>query len=135
METVSTTLLWELFKHSRQWLANLRRANEERKKQSKQALRRIITAARETDGYVRQLVDTGRRDHKTERKLSRQWTELGFELEDLGLSDLATKCQIKGKHWSNPGHYDRNFLNKADISLDRMEKIAQEILDEVKNYQ
>lgn len=131
METVSASLLWEIFKHARQWLRNLRRASQKRKRQSVQALRRIITASRETAVYVRQLKETGDRDHHTERQLSLKWTELAFELEDLGIKELANKCQIKGKHWSNPNHYDREFLKKADVSLDRMEQLAQEILDEI----
>lgn len=28
----------------------------------------------------------------------------------------------------NPDHYDDDFLKKADVSLDRMEKLANEIL-------
>lgn len=131
MDTVSTGLLWEIFKHARQWLANLRRASQERKVQSKKALRSIVSAARETAVYVRQLEETGKRDHETERQLSLKWTKLGFELEDLGIRELAEKCQIKGKHWSNPNHYDREFLKKADVSLDKMEHLAQAILKEI----
>ena len=131
METVSAGLLWEIFKHARQWLANLRRASQVRKVQSKKALRSIVSAARETAVYVRQLEETGRRDHKTELQLSLKWTDLGFELEDLGIQELAEKCQIKGKHWSNPNHYDRELLKKADVSLDRMEHLAQTILREI----
>ena len=131
METVSAGLLWEIFKHARQWLANLRRASQERKLQSKKALRSIVSAARETAVYVRQLEETGKRDHKIERQLSLKWTELGFELEDLGIRDLAQKCQIKGKHWSNPNHFGREFLKKADVSLDRMEHSAQTTLKEI----
>ena len=130
METVSAALLWEMFKHARQWLTNLRRAGQERKLQSRQAVRRVITAARETVVYVRQLEETGQRDHHIEKHLSLKWTELGFELEDLGIKELAEKCQIKGKHWSDPNHFQPDFLKKADVSLDRMEQLAQAILNE-----
>ncbi len=131
MERVSAGLLWEIFKHARSWLANLRRAGKNRKRQSVNALRRIVTAARQTAVYMRQLEETGTRDHGIERQLSTQWTELGFELEDLGIRKLAKKCQITGKHWSNPHHYERDFLIKADISLDRMERLALEILHDI----
>jgi len=80
---------------------------------------------------MRQLSDKGKRNHNTERRLSLLWTELGFALEDLGLSKLAKRCQIKGKHWSDPGHYSKDFLDKADVSLDKMEKLANDLLAEI----
>jgi hypothetical protein len=129
---ISTGLLWELFKHARSWLANLSRAGERRKRQSMEALRGIIIAARQTAVYLRRLEESGRRDHETEQGLSVRWTQLGFQLEDLGINRLAKRCQIAGKHWSDPGHYDRDFLEKADISLDRMERLATEILHQIK---
>jgi hypothetical protein len=105
MAEISAGLLWEIFTHVRSWLANLNRAG--------------------------QLDETGRRDHNTEQSLAVRWTELGFRLEDLGISKLAKRCQITGKHWSDPDHYDRDFLEKADVSLDRMERLATEILHQI----
>lgn len=131
MAEIGAGLLWELFKHARSWLANLSRASERRKRQSIEALRGIITASRQTAVYLRQLEETGRRDHRTEERLSVRWTELGFQLEDLGITKLAKRCQVTGKHWSNPGHYDPDFLEKADVSLDRMERLATGILHEI----
>mgnify|MGYP000043008109 FL=1 len=131
MAEISAGLLWDLFKHARSWLVNLNRAGERRKRESKEALRGIILASRQTAVYLRQLEDSGRRDHEAERRLSTRWTELGFELEDLGIGKLAKRCQIAGKHWSDPDHYDRDFLEKADISLDRMERLATEILHQI----
>ena len=132
MDPVSTKALSELFRHGSRWLVNLRRAKTERKAASVQALRKVITSSRETAVYIRQLNDNGNnRDHNTERHLSMLWTELGFDLEDLGIKNLAKRCQIKGKHWSNPDHYDKDFLHKADISLDRMERIAIEVLADI----
>lgn len=129
--SVSAGLLWDIFKHVRVWLGNLGRANRERKLQSVRALREVITAARETAVYVRQLEETGRPDHGTERHLAVRWTELGFALQDLGIDKLAKRCQIKGKQWANPKHFDREFLRKADVTLERMERLASEILRQV----
>ena len=125
MEALTTKILGDLFNHGYKWLLNLRRAKTERKKESIQALRQVVTASRETAVYIRQLNDNGNRDHNTERHLSLLWTDLGFALEDLGIKKLAKRFQIKGKHWSNPRHYDKEFLDKADISLDKMEKLAE----------
>ncbi len=133
MEGVTTGLLWDIFKHVRSWLANLDRAGESRKQQSIQALRGVITAARETAVYLRQIKDTGKHNHKTEAHLAVLWTELGFALEDLDIKKLAKRCQIKGKQWSNPEHYDTEFIHKADISLERMEQLARQILHTVNN--
>jgi len=131
MDVLSTEALGELFNHGSKWLLNLRRAKQARKLASVAALRKVITSSRETAVYVRQLNDRGKRDHKTERHLSLLWTELGFALEDLRINKLAKRCQIKGKHWSDPEHYGSDFLDKADISLDRMERIAVELLNEI----
>ncbi len=131
MAGVSPTLLWDIFKHVRAWLANLNRAGEARKQQSVKALREVVTASRETAVYMRQMQDTGTRDHATERRLSVLWTELGFALRDLGIDKLAKRCQITGKDWARPGHYDKEFLSKADISLERMEHLALEILHQI----
>lgn len=131
MDALSSKVLGELFNHGTRWLSNLRRANDKRKQASVQALRKVITASRETAVYVRQLNDIGKRDHNTEKHLSLLWTELGFALEDLGIQKLAKRCQIKGKHWSNPEHYDKEFLDKADVNLDKMERIARTVLAEI----
>jgi hypothetical protein len=131
MDALSSKVLGELFSHGSRWLSNLRRAKTERKRASVQALRKVITSSRETAVYIRRLNDNLNRDHNTERHLSLLWTELGFALEDLGIEKLANRCQIKGKHWSNPAHYDKEFLDRADVSLDKMERIAREVLAEI----
>ena len=131
MDAITSKVLGELFSHGIKWLSNLHRAKTERKKESIHALRKVVTASRETAVYIRQLNDNGNREHNTERHLSLLWTELGFTLEDLGISKLAKRCQIKGKHWSNPKHYNSDFLEKSDINLDKMEKLAREVLADI----
>lgn len=131
MDTITAGLLWEILKHARSWLANLDRAGKERKEQSVKAVRGVITASRETSVYIRQMKETGNRSHDTEARLSVLWTELSFSLQDIGINKLAKRCQIKGKHWADPNHYDQDFLQKADISLDKMEKLANEILIQI----
>lgn len=131
MTGISPNLLWDIFRHVRAWLANLNRAGQARKIESVKALREVVTASRETAVYIRQMHDTGKRDHGTERHLTVSWTRLGFALRDLGIEKLAKRCQIAGKDWSMPGHYDKDFLDKADISLDRMEQLAREILHQI----
>lgn len=132
MDVISSSQLWEILKHAGAWLANLGRASRERKEQSVRAVRNVITASRETAVYVRQLKETGKHNHATEAHLSVLWTELSFALEDIGISKLAKRCHINGKHWADPDHYDQEFLQKADVSLDRMEKLANHILIQIR---
>jgi hypothetical protein len=128
MDILGSELIWEILKHTKSWLSNLGRASKLRKEQSVKALRGVIKASRETAVYIRQLQETGKQNHDTELHLALSWTDLAFELQDIGITKLAKRCQIKGKHWANPSQYDEDFLQKADVSLDRMEKMANEIL-------
>ena len=130
-DVVTTISLWELLKHAGTWLANLKRASDARQRESRDALRKVVIASRETAVYMRQLNDTGVIDHAVERALSTKWSELGFALEDLGLDKLARRCRIKGQHWADPTRFDNAFLQKADVSLERMEQIANELLRKI----
>jgi hypothetical protein len=135
MAVISDVSLWELFKHLRQWLGNLSRAGNARKRQSTLALRAVILAARSTQAYLRQLEDTGKQDHATEARLAGHWTQLGFDLADLGLSKLAKRCDIRGRYWANPDRFDSQFLQRADVGLDRMEQLARQLLAEIEPAQ
>ena len=48
MELITDISLWELVKHLKQWLVNLRNAGQARKTESIDALRAVIVAARQT---------------------------------------------------------------------------------------
>ena len=82
--------------------------------------------------YIREIHDTGQQSHSTERKLSEQWTRLGFQLSDLGLATLAKRCEIKGRYWSDPNQFEDGFIEKADIGLERMEQLARQMVAEIK---
>ncbi len=131
MELITDISLWELVKHLKQWLVNLRNAGHARKTESIGALRAVIVAARQTSAYVRRLNDIGQQDHAEEADLSAMWTELSFKLADLKLSKLAKRCDIKGRYWANPAQFDAEFLEKADIGLERMEKLARQMVAEI----
>ncbi len=131
MDALTSKVLAELFRHAVSWLVNLGRAGRKRKLESKAALRRVITASRETLVYIRRLKEKGERDYDVESRLAVTWTELGFTLEDLGLTKLAKRCSIKGLHWVDPDRFDRKFLEKADRSLEKMERLAMEALREI----
>ncbi len=130
-DLVTSVSLSELIKHTASWLRNLHRASKERKKESITALRGVISASRKTAVYVRQLNKKRERQFEKENELSEMWTNLSFRLYDLGLSQLAKKCDLKGRHWADPEQFDDKFLQQADLGLDAMEKLAKQILKEL----
>lgn len=131
IEIVTAISLWELTKHARRWLSNLKRAHRARKQESVDALRKVIIATRKTTVYLRQLKDTGQRTHAAEAELSTRWTELSFALTDLGIDALAKRCRIKGKEWADPSQMDPVYLAKADVGLERMEQLATDLLRDI----
>ncbi len=130
-EVITSISLWELTKHTASWLSNLTRAKKERKRQSVKALRKVVIASRKTSNYLRTLQAKNTPSIAEEGELSLLWTELGFELQDLGLNKLAERCSIKGKHWENPEKSDPQLLAKTDISLERLELLAEQLLSEI----
>ena len=106
-------------------------AGKARKLESVSALRAVIVAARYTGAYMRRLHETGQQDHAEEARLSEMWTKLSFMLTDLKLSKLAKRCDIKGRYWANPTQFDPEFLEKADIGLERMEQLARQMVVEI----
>jgi hypothetical protein len=131
MAVISDISLWALFKHLGSWLGNLSRARQQRKRESIEALRAVVVAARHTQAYLRQLEDTGQQNHATEANLAGLWTDLGFRLNDLGLTKLAKRCDIRGRYWADPKILDADFLQRADIGLERMEQLARQLLAEI----
>jgi hypothetical protein len=131
MAVISDISLWQLFRHLSQWLGNLSRAKQQRQRESIEALRAVVVAARHTQAYLRQLDDTGKPDHAGEAQLATLWTELGFRLSDLGLSKLAKRCDIRGRYWANPDELDEEFLQRADVGLERMEQLARSLLADI----
>lgn len=130
---VSPSSWLALFTHLKKWATNLRRANIDRKAESTEALRDVIRAIRKTAVYLRHLNRRGQRKEDKEEELALLWTDLGFKLDELKLGGLAKKCQISGKHWSDPAHYSAEFLDKADVNLESIEKLALSLLQEIKN--
>ena len=131
MALITDINLWALIRHLKQWLTNLQRAGIERKRESVKALRAVILAARKTRTYLRKLKTGAQADHAQEAQLSEMWTRLGFDLKDLGLGKLAKRCDITGRYWADPGQFDREFLDRADIGLARMEQLARQTVAEI----
>jgi hypothetical protein len=131
MALISDSVLWELFRHLKSWLTNLQRAGDARKRESVEALRAVVVAARHTQTYLRRLRDHGEQDHTEEARLASMWTELGFRLGDLELTSLAKRCDISGRYWADPDQFEEDFLHKADIGLARMEQLARQMIAQI----
>jgi hypothetical protein len=116
--------------HAKKWLTNLVRAKAERKKQSKAALRAVITAVRETTIYLRNFRENEVKSIDKERELSLLWTELSFKLKDIGLTELSNRCSLKGRYWADPAAFDEFFLERANIRLKDIERLAETSLSE-----
>ncbi len=125
-------ILSALLGHLKRWLANLRRAGAPRRAESVRALQNVVRAARETAVYLRQRRDTGNTDHARERELAVLWTDLGFELDRLGVRGLAKRCDVSGRYWADPEGLDPDFLDRAGVRLDEMEKLARTLLKSVR---
>ncbi|WP_206212358.1 hypothetical protein [Wenzhouxiangella sp. XN79A] len=119
-----------LFGHLIRWLGNLRRAGRARKLESKRALRDVIGAVRRTTVILR-AAEQGVVPPSDRAELAERWTELGFRLEDLGLSKLAKRCEIRGRLGADPDRFDAEFLERADIQLERIERLARLTLREL----
>jgi len=117
--------------HVATWLRNLTRAKAARKQESLRALNKVIAALRMTQAYSRGLSE-GQRNHSTEADIAFKWTELAYELEQLGLKTLAKKCDIKGRYWADPNQFDREFLEQAKTDLASVEKLARDLQNKIK---
>ncbi|MBN2427816.1 MAG: hypothetical protein JXK94_05745 [Deltaproteobacteria bacterium] len=116
--------------HIKQWVGNLLRAKEERKQESKDALRSVIKAVRETTLYLHRLREGEGKSLDMERELSHLWTDLSFRVEDLKLNKLAERCNLMGKYWADPTLFDPAFLDQANERLADVEKLARLSLEQ-----
>ena len=125
---VTESALKALIANLGRYLANLARAGQERKAQSRRALEGVVRATRQTQVYVRQLAARGSRDFTKEERLADTWTRLSFELDKLDVSALAKRCDITGSYWADPDKFAPEFLDKARVRLKDLELEAKALL-------
>lgn len=87
--------LWPVIINLKQWISNLKRAKDSRKKESIDALRQLILTVRITSIYIK-IISKDERSYENEKELSLAWTKLGFELKDLGIEKASKKCAEYG---------------------------------------
>lgn len=108
------------------WLAGLRRASDQRKRECLEAVESVVAGVRRTEAYCRAR-DGGETSLKTEGQLAEMWTKIGFKLRGVGVTDLAKRCDVKGRYWANPKKFSEEWWDAADIGLAAVERLAHQI--------
>ena len=119
--------------HVGSWVTNLLRAREERKRESREALKAVIMAIVETQIYLRVLRKRGKRakSEETEKDLALKWTELSLKVRELKLEKLTKRCEEIGKYWADPALLDKDFNEKIDNKLKELETRVKTVLDKI----
>ena len=108
-------------------LGLVREAKVRREEQADQALAAVYIAANETQKYISALHRGAERDIDREYDLSRLWHLASIPLRYFD-SDLARRCELKGRYWLAPDDWTVSDINGARIGLDRVFKEAQCLL-------
>ena len=130
-ETVTRSAIAALIGHLARWVANLDRAGAARKRESRESLKQVVLAVRKTAVYGRSLDAGEARNFDREAEIAMQWTALAIELERLGLGKLAKKCRVTGWYWENQARFDAEFLERAQVRLDQVERLALALLADI----
>lgn len=128
---ISAQTATALGKYLVQWLRGLMRASEQRKRDCEHAIDSVIAGVRRTQAYCRAR-DKGQINAETEASLAAMWTELGFQLEALGVKKLAKRCDVSGRYWASPEQFSKEWLDQADIGFDSVEKLARQLKAHIK---
>ncbi len=121
---------WEVAKHLKTWVTNLKRARDSRKKESIEALRQVVVSSRGMRIYINEWSE-GVRHYSSEIALSEEWTKLSYLLKDLDLKDLANKCDELAVKLTKIDSTNNETVEKTREALVNIEDRAKEILDEV----
>ena len=130
-EIVGKAAVSSLTTHIIKWVANLGRAGENRKNESRACLEKVILAVIKTRLYCSAL-DAGQPvDYAKESEIAIEWRTLSMELERLKLLKLAKKCKVKSWYWEDQGRLDADFLKQAQVGFEQVEKTASLLLKQI----
>lgn len=91
------------------------------------ALIAVLTAANQTEGYIKATHKGAPRDIEREHALSTLWGTCSIALEPFD-EDIARRCQLKGQYWRDPDEWSVNDINDTRIGLERLRKEAEYLL-------
>ena len=130
-EIIGKAAVSSLTTHIIKWVANLGRAGDNRKNESRACLEKVILAVIKTRSYCSSLDKGQPVDYAKEAEISQDWRSLSMELERLKLLKLAKKCKVKSWYWEDQGHLDAEFLQQAQVGFEQVEKTASLLLREI----
>ncbi|MEH6625931.1 MAG: hypothetical protein V7739_05765 [Motiliproteus sp.] len=131
IETTGKAAVSALTTHIIKWISNLGRAGNSRKEESRICLEKVILAVRKTSIYCRSLDQGQATNYDKEAEIALDWTRLALELDRLKLDKLAKKCRVNGWYWEDQGRFDEDFLRKAQVGFDHIEKLATLLLQKI----
>lgn len=119
--------------HIKKWVTNLLRAKKERKKQSREALEAVILAIIETQIYLGDIKERGKKakSKKIEKNLALLWTGLSLKVRSIKLEKLATSCKDLGKYWAVPSLFSKEYIKSINSNLSEIETRAENILNQI----
>ncbi|MCJ8321280.1 MAG: hypothetical protein MJK12_16695 [Colwellia sp.] len=130
-EIVGKAAVSSVTTHIIKWVANLGRAGDLRKNESRACLEKVILAVIKTKAYCSSLDDGEQIDHAKESEIAVEWRSLSMELERLKLLKLAKKCKVKSWYWEDQGRFDAEFLQKAQVGFEQVERTASLLLRDI----
>lgn len=130
---IGVSEILSIITHIKKWVTNLLRAKKERKKQSKEALEAVILAIIETQIYLGDIKERGKKakSKKIEKNLALLWTGLSLKVRSIKLEKLAASCKDLGKYWVDPSLVSKDFIEGLKCNLSEVEKLAENILDQI----
>ena len=109
------------------------------RREKEQALREVavyslMRAVNLTKAYLadRRAV-SGHRDRREEAELVTAWELAGRDMHKVGgrARNVAARCFRKGRFWADPDSWSLQDIEKADISLDRLESQLNATLEQM----
>jgi len=113
------------------WIKGIANRSEERKAEVRAALRQVVVAVRETSAYIAHLEEGGARSHQRDAQLAATWETLHQELRAVGVNGLAKRCYVKGRIWARDRTLTDEYVARADVKLEAVERLANAALAKV----
>ncbi|WP_282125654.1 hypothetical protein [Marinifilum flexuosum] len=117
-------LLSAVSKELRAWVELFKGYSDERKLETKNAIKALSIAILETQSYLRK--DLNEKNQQAEEELKELWNNAHMELRFVE-PRIADRCFAKARYWSDPSKWSRNEIEEYNITLDSMSVSLKEI--------
>jgi len=123
----TTTTAISIFDRIVKILSSVKSGKIKRDEQVDRALKDTHNALIETQSYVR--ISEIQKDRERERKIAKSWYDASISMRHVD-NELAQILSYKGGYWSNPEAWDDIRSGGLDISIEKVEKLASELLSD-----